>query len=85
MPNKTKTKMKGNFLLDADFIKLVDELKFSEIIDKNIRKVKWLYNNSNKYTDVVNEKIVRLMIHKYEERIAELESIIKMNAYIHGR
>lgn len=44
-----------------------------QFIKDNIRKVRFLYHNSNKCTDVVAEKEVRMVQHHYEQKIEELE------------
>lgn len=48
---------------------LIDEGKFNEAITSQVRKVKWLYNNSNKLTNVIDEKFVRLIVHKMNEKM----------------
>lgn len=56
--------MKTENVLDQ----LLEEGKFDEAVTNQIRKVKWLFNNSNKLTNVVCEKTVRLIVHKLKER-----------------
>lgn len=60
-------------------IKQVDEIlekstDFSLILKQQVRQVKWLYNNANKCTMVYDEKLVRIMIHRLQERIKFLEN-----------
>lgn len=53
--------------LDLAFERMNDEdIKF--ILNRQVRWVKWLYNNSNKMTMVYDEKMVRLMIQKLQRR-----------------
>jgi hypothetical protein len=52
---------------------MLNNLDLDPILDSRVRQVKWLFNNSNKCTMVYDEKLVRLMIHKLQERIKELE------------
>jgi len=59
-------------------IKQTDEIlatstDFSLILKQRVRQVRWLYNNGNKCTMVYDEKLVRLMIHRLNERIKFLE------------
>jgi len=54
--------------------KMLSELNFEPILKSQIRQVRWLYNNSNKCTMVYDEKLVRVMIHRLQERIKELEN-----------
>lgn len=56
-----------------DIDKMIEELNFAPVLKAQVRQVKWLYNNSNKCTMVYDEKLVRLMIHRLQERIKELE------------
>jgi hypothetical protein len=58
---------------------LIDNGKFDEAITSQVRKVKWLYNNSNKLTNVIDEKFVRLIVHKMKEKMTGNEdATIKM-------
>src|SRR6185312_17297156 len=55
--------------------KLLEEGKFDEAITNQTRKVKWLFNNSNKLTNVVCEKTVRLIVHKLKERTERKDNV----------
>lgn len=57
-----------------EFKKLLDNLDLAPILDSRVRQVRWLYRNSNKCLMVYDEKMVRLIIHRLQERIKELES-----------
>jgi len=52
---------------------MLNNLDLAQILDSRVRQVKWLFNNSNKCTMVYDEKLVRVMVHKLQERIKELE------------
>ncbi len=52
---------------------LLNQLNFEPILNNQVRQVRWLYNNSNKCTMVYDEKLVRLMVHKLQTKIKELE------------
>ena len=54
--------------------KMIGELNLAPVLKAQVRQVKWLYNNSNKCTMVYDEKLVRIMIHRLQERIKELEA-----------
>lgn len=54
--------------------KMLDELNIAPILNNRARQVRWLYNNSNKCTLVYNEKLVRVIVHRLQERIKELEN-----------
>lgn len=56
-----------------EFLKLLEELNFAPILERQVRKVKWLYLNNNKHTMVYCEKDVRAMISRLQKRIKELE------------
>lgn len=53
-----------------DLIKAGD---WPKVLDLSVRRVKWLYENSNKNAKVIDEKTVRFMAHKLAEKIEELE------------
>jgi hypothetical protein len=53
---------------------LINNLDLAPVLNDKVRQVRWLYNNSNKCTMVYDEKLVRIMIHRLQERIKELES-----------
>lgn len=53
--------------------KLIEELDIEPVLELRVRQVKWLYNNSNKMTMVYEEKLVRIIVHRLQERIRELE------------
>lgn len=52
---------------------LINKLDLEPVLNDKVRQVRWLYNNSNKCTKVYEEKLVRIMIHRLQERIQELE------------
>jgi len=52
---------------------MLNNLDLAPILDSRVRQVKWLFNNSNKCTMVYEEKLVRVMVHKLQDRIKELE------------
>lgn len=56
---------------------LMDNLDLAPILDIRVRQVRWLFNNSNKCLMVYDEKLVRLMVHRLQERIKELESDVR--------
>jgi hypothetical protein len=64
-------KVKG--LSPKDFDEAIETLNMPLILEKQVRQVKWLFNNSNKMTMVYDEKLVRLLVHKLQSRIKELE------------
>ena len=55
---------------------LINNLDLAPVLNDKVRQVRWLYNNSNKCTKVYEEKLVRIMIHRLQERIKELESSV---------
>jgi uncharacterized coiled-coil protein SlyX len=55
------------------FDEALETLNLPLILEKQVRQVKWLFNNSNKMTMVYDEKLVRLLVHKLQSRIKELE------------
>ena len=57
----------------TDIDEMLNNLDLAPILDNRVRQVKWLYNNSNKHLRVYEEKLVRVMVHKLQERIKELE------------
>ena len=60
---------------------LIMRLDLEPVLNSRVRQVRWLYNNSNKYTNVYEEKLVRIIVHRLKERINELENIVtQMNA-----
>lgn len=52
---------------------LINKLDLAPVLNDKVRQVRWLYDNSNKCTKVYEEKLVRIMIHRLQERIKELE------------
>lgn len=52
-------------------------LNLAPILDSRVRRVKWLYNNSNKLLMVYPEKWVRLLVHRQDRRIKELEAFTR--------
>lgn len=57
-----------------EFDKLLDALDIQPILNSRVRQVKWLFNNSNKCLMVYDEKLVRLIVHRMQQRINELEN-----------
>ena len=55
------------------FDEYLDRLDIQPILASKVRRVKWLYNNSNRNTLVYDEKMVRLIVHRMQQRIDELE------------
>ena len=55
---------------------LIMRLDLEPVLNSRVRQVRWLYNNSNKYTNVYEEKLVRIIVHRLKERINELENIV---------
>lgn len=53
---------------------LLLKLDFEPILKQRVRRVNWLFNNSNRRTLVYEEKLVRIMLHRQKERIIELEN-----------
>jgi hypothetical protein len=53
---------------------LLDALDIEPILNNRVRRVKWLYNNGNKMRMVYDEKLVRLIVHRLQTRIKELEN-----------
>jgi hypothetical protein len=66
-------KKKPPLLRPKELDKLIEDLNFTPVLESRLRQVKWLFNNGNKCTMVYDEKLVRLMIFKLQERIKELE------------
>lgn len=62
-----------------EFDRLLDNLDIQPILKDKVRRVKWLYNNSNKNTFVYEEKMVRLIVHRLEEKIEDLKLTIIEN------
>lgn len=74
MKNK---KPKRETLKAAQLNELVQSLEIDRVLNSQIRQVRWLYNNSNKCTMVYDEKLVRLIVQRLQNRISELEKKIK--------
>ncbi len=72
-PIKRSKKVTAKIIGLRDFDKMIDNLDLKPVLDNKVRQVKWLYNNSNKLTMVYEEKLVRLMVFKLQQRIKELE------------
>ena len=68
---------KRNKLKPAQIDDLVNDLQIQQVLSDQVRQVRWLYNNSNKYTMVYEERLVWLIVHKLENRIKELENQTK--------
>lgn len=56
---------------------LFDNKDIVGLLNDQLRRVKWLYENSNKYTQVYDEKFVRLIISWKDEEIKDLKFQIK--------
>jgi len=54
----------------------LESLDMDTVMNTRAKQVRYFYQNSNKCTLVINEKLVRLMIHKLQTRIQELENKI---------
>lgn len=67
-------KPKREMLLPREVDKLLDELEIGRILNSQVRQVRWLYDNSNKCTMVYDEKLVRSIVQRLQDRISELES-----------
>lgn len=57
-----------------EFDEHLDRLDLDPILNSRVRRVKWLYMNSNRNTFVYEEKMVRLIVHRLKERIKALEN-----------
>ena len=57
-----------------EFDKKLDDLDLAPILNSRVRQVRWLYNNNNKCLMVYEEKLVRLIVHRLQTRIKELET-----------
>lgn len=55
---------------------LINKLDLTPVLNDKVRQVRWLYDNSNKCTMVYDEKLVRLIVQRLQERIKELESSV---------
>jgi len=62
-------------ICDFTFLTLVGE--FDKAITIATRQVKWLYNNSNRYLQVVPEKDVRYIIYNMQQRINQLDQMLR--------
>lgn len=60
-----------------EFSSLIKEGKWDEVIRAGSRQVKWFYNNSNRTTMVVEEKLVWLMVQSLQDKIKELQNPVK--------
>lgn len=58
----------------SEMDRCLDNLDIQPILNSKVHRVKWLYNNSNKMTFVYEEKLVRLIVHRLEQKIKHLES-----------
>lgn len=52
---------------------LLDAIDIQPILKSRVRQVRWLYRNCNKCTMVYEEKLVRLIVHRMQQRINDLE------------
>jgi hypothetical protein len=50
-----------------------EEWDIDKILNEQVRQVKWLYNNSNKYSKVYSEKFIRSLIQEIKERYLNIE------------
>lgn len=75
-PTKTKQVKSGGGIGTEEFLKLLDNLDIEPILKRQVRKVKWLYDNSNKHTMVYCEKDIRTVISRLQNKIKELENDI---------
>lgn len=62
---------KKKILSIKEIDRLLDELDIQPILNSRVRQVKWLFNNSNKCTMVYDEKLVRVIVHRYEQKLKE--------------
>ena len=69
MGSKTK---KQTSIREED--EMLNNLDFEPVLKSKLRQVRWLHNNSNKCTMVYDEKLVRIMVHRLQEKIKELET-----------
>lgn len=77
LKNRQMKKKKKKPLGIKETDRLINELNLQPVLKDRLRQVRWLYNNGNKCRKVYDEKLVRLMIHRLQERIKELESVIQ--------
>lgn len=61
-------------ILDDEFNRLLDNLDLNPILDNRSHQVRWLYKNSNKLTIVYEERLVRLLVSRLQQRIKQLEN-----------
>jgi hypothetical protein len=52
---------------------------FDFLLKHQVRRVRWLHANSNRNTFVYDEKLVRTMVQKLQNRVKELESELKIH------
>lgn len=71
---KTTLKRNKNQLTLKGMERALDTLNMDAVLKSQVRQVRWLYNNSNKCTMVYEEKLVRLMVFRLQQRISELEN-----------
>jgi hypothetical protein len=74
--NRTMSKPKKKIMSLKEFDAHLDSLDIQPILASRVRQVKWLYNNSNKMTKVYDEKLVRLIVHRMQQKINELQNKI---------
>ena len=70
--------MKKGQLTIQEIDKCLDDLDINPILKSQVRQVRWLYHNSNKCNMVYDEKLVRAIVQRLQDRIKQLESIIYM-------
>lgn len=57
----------------------LDALDLQPVLKNKTRQVRWLYNNGNKCLNVYEEKLVRLMVHRLQTKINELQDQVQSN------
>lgn len=68
---------KAQSVINRERSRILNEMNiedFDFILKHQIRRVKWLYANSNRNTFVYSERLVRCTIQKLQNRIKELEN-----------
>lgn len=69
-----KKKIAGSGELDL----LIKEERWGEVIRAETRQVKWLYENSNKTTMVVDEKLVQLIVQSLQKILYQLKIPVQL-------
>lgn len=78
------TKRKRRFEID-EYDRCLREMDFGPILKHMVRRVRWLYHNANKLTTVYDEKLVRLMIQKLENKNKDLEYKLALSEQMNDR